>query len=278
MELWAQDQLTCLTVFFSTADLEQLSNEAARDLLEREGVLKNNPGSSYRSAYARPLKDSSGNPIWSVNVVLAAEEDIYADAPGPFLPYGEANQGGPTTRIGRDVSLRWAFRTGDYLLWIRSRLGDTDASAEIIDLWELQDGDHALLTNRRQDIPKWFELDASEVRNSELSSMTARLAAGEEPGPKTDGANVWRAMAGDWLLWVGQPRAGEQTPSNGFLLARVDENLLVLGDGPSAASPMFGAQERDGFPPDTLVAVRAGMAEVRRQGPRRSIATEWVIG
>jgi uncharacterized protein (DUF433 family) len=86
-ELWAQDQLTCLTVFFSSAGLEQLTNAAACDLLEREGIVTYTPTAGLRSAYAVPFADAAGNALWSVNVVLVDEESVYADAPGPFLTY-----------------------------------------------------------------------------------------------------------------------------------------------------------------------------------------------
>lgn len=280
VELWAMDQVTSLTVFFSTAGLEQLTNEAARELLEHEGILTPAANTAYRSAYARLYVDGAGKPMWSVNTVIADDETVYADAPGPFHPYGASNVGPTTIAIGRDTTLRWSFRDGDYLVWVRVSPWTAEPSPEIVDFWELNNGQYATLTNRYQDLPAWFDLTPPEVANAAAHWMVERLNSGEAvPDEPVDGPNVWRVMAGDWLIWVGSPRNTDVDLRTGTLLANAKECVLVLGEGDlNEQTPIFGAPRRDGFPPDQLVAVRSGIAEIKARGFPRSLATEWAIG
>ena len=74
IECWAQDQITCVTVFISTEGLETYSNAQFVELLERERIVWWKPGAG-KSAAAVPLTDASGNSIWSVNVVIGAGDD-----------------------------------------------------------------------------------------------------------------------------------------------------------------------------------------------------------
>ncbi len=69
IECWAQDQITCVTVFMSTEGLENCNNAQFVELLEREHIVWWKDG-ARKSAHAMPLTDASGNPIWSVNVVI----------------------------------------------------------------------------------------------------------------------------------------------------------------------------------------------------------------
>ena len=72
IECWAQDQLTCLTYFMSTAGLEEMQNGDFVALLEREGLLTYL--TDYRSAGAEKFIDGSGNEMWTVNVVAGDDE------------------------------------------------------------------------------------------------------------------------------------------------------------------------------------------------------------
>ena len=74
IECWAQDQITCVTVFMSTEGLETYSNAQFVELLEREGIVWWKDG-ARKSAAAAPLIDASGNPMWSVNVVIGVGDE-----------------------------------------------------------------------------------------------------------------------------------------------------------------------------------------------------------
>lgn len=74
-ECWAQDQVTALTIFFSTKGLENYSDKDFKNLLEKEGLVKFAPGEAHVSAM--PVTDASGNDMWSVNIVVGDEEETY---------------------------------------------------------------------------------------------------------------------------------------------------------------------------------------------------------
>ena len=74
-ECWAEDGLTSLTFFFSTIGLEKLTDADFAALLETEGLLHFTGAERYVAA--RPLTDSSGNDMWSVNVVVGDDQSTF---------------------------------------------------------------------------------------------------------------------------------------------------------------------------------------------------------
>ena len=91
VEAWAQDGLTSVTIFMPAAGIENLSNEQFVELLEREGLLAWEPG-ARKSAYAMPFTDAAGNAVWSVNVVIAAEDQLIARDAFELRPYAAGNE------------------------------------------------------------------------------------------------------------------------------------------------------------------------------------------
>ena len=82
IECWAQDQITCVTVFMSTEGLETYSKAQFVELLEKEHIVWWKPD-AMKSAYAVLRTDASGNSIWSVNVVIGVgDEAPVADSIG----------------------------------------------------------------------------------------------------------------------------------------------------------------------------------------------------
>jgi hypothetical protein len=73
-ELWAQDQVTSVTVFFSRQGLEDLGSDEACTLLEDEGLLRFGP---KRYCSAQPCPDDAGEPMWSVNLVVGDDEETF---------------------------------------------------------------------------------------------------------------------------------------------------------------------------------------------------------
>ncbi|MGH7647741.1 MAG: hypothetical protein ACREND_06460 [Gemmatimonadaceae bacterium] len=90
IELWAQDQITSVTVFLSTEGIETYSNHQFFELLEKEHIVWWTPGAK-KSAYALPLDDASGNPMWSINVVIGADDGPPVADAVPVLPYSRAS-------------------------------------------------------------------------------------------------------------------------------------------------------------------------------------------
>lgn len=90
IELWAQDQITSVTVFLSTEGIETYSNQQFVELLEKEHIVWWSPGAT-KSAYGLPLEDSSGNPMWSINVVIGADGGPSIADTVPILPYSRTS-------------------------------------------------------------------------------------------------------------------------------------------------------------------------------------------
>jgi len=83
-ELWAQDQVTALVIFFSRQDLD-LTDSSAADLIEREGLARLGPERGFCSV--REWTDPSGAGMWSVNFVVGDDESTYVHDALTFRPY-----------------------------------------------------------------------------------------------------------------------------------------------------------------------------------------------
>ena len=74
-ECWAEDGVTSLTLFFSTIGIEEFTDADFAALLEAEGLMQFTGERRYVAA--APLTDSSGNGMWSVNVVVGDDEETF---------------------------------------------------------------------------------------------------------------------------------------------------------------------------------------------------------
>ncbi len=75
-EMWVQDHVCSLTVFFSSLNLNYMSNTQFADMLVRENLLVFM--SEERYVRAEPVTDASGNHLLSVNIVMADDESTFA--------------------------------------------------------------------------------------------------------------------------------------------------------------------------------------------------------
>lgn len=73
LEVWAQDQITCLTVFLSSLGLEDAPSDYLVYLLRRDSVVAWLNGETA-SADASLFVDAAGNEMWSVNVVIGVDD------------------------------------------------------------------------------------------------------------------------------------------------------------------------------------------------------------
>jgi hypothetical protein len=86
MEAWAWDQTTSLTFFTSMDGLPDRSKEDWATLLETERLVQfGNNG--RRTAYAVPITDSGNQAMWSINVMVGAEDELYVEDSIAILPY-----------------------------------------------------------------------------------------------------------------------------------------------------------------------------------------------
>ncbi len=76
-EAWAEAGATVLSFFFSAPGLEQATVADLAALLAREGLIR------FRTAPGRAngmrIDDASGNSMWSVSVVIGAEDEVLVE-------------------------------------------------------------------------------------------------------------------------------------------------------------------------------------------------------
>jgi len=76
-ELWAQDQITSLTIFTSRKGIETKSDNEIADIIEKEGILSFLTDRRYVAA--KPYTDASNNDMWSINIVVGDDENTFLD-------------------------------------------------------------------------------------------------------------------------------------------------------------------------------------------------------
>ena len=98
---------------------------------------------------------------------------------------------------------RLSARAGQYLLWLHTDFlsgGREFSDWQILDFWELNDGDFITVTNRLCDLPAWFRLHPLEIAGIQaIREYEPRLDAKDYPDEPVDGPNIWRVLAGDRL-------------------------------------------------------------------------------
>ncbi len=84
-ELWAQDQITVLTVFFSVLGLEDFDTAALSSLIETHGVVLF--GSLIAPVSASLFQDDKENMFWSVNIAVGDEESTFIRSSATIYSY-----------------------------------------------------------------------------------------------------------------------------------------------------------------------------------------------
>jgi hypothetical protein len=184
--------------------------------------------------------------------------------------------------VERDTTFRWLCRQGDLLLWMRwtDILAAPDAGLSIVDLWELRDGDSVTITNRLEDLPTWFELHPTETQGTFAYKMLRDLKDGHQPGDVMDGPNLWRLLAGDRVVWMGESRPGQHAVDHILAILDLRQCALAIGESPRGTlleAIAFGALKTDRGTADVVLG-RTAVAAVRRLGVPRAQATQWALG
>lgn len=177
--------------------------------------------------------------------------------------------------FGRDTTLHWRCSEGEHVLWVRPQHPLTMEPLQIVDFWELREGDAILLSNRVEDIEPVFPLHPLEVCNAAARWMQRRLAEAYEPADIIDYPNAWRVPGGDSLLRI--PMDGGEGSST---VVRCDESLLVLGtprDETLHGLMTFGESALETPSPTVARAIRRGVALVAGS-PVQTLAFDWQIG
>src|SRR5665213_529895 len=109
-EMWAQDQVSSLTIFFSNIGLEALDDETMKQFVQNEGLVT---FADSKRTFCAALKhtDYAGNEFWSVNIVVGDDENTFISNSVPILPYSRSGE--PNT-IFNPVQIKAAqFRKRD---------------------------------------------------------------------------------------------------------------------------------------------------------------------
>ena len=97
-EMWAQDQVSSLTIFFSTLGLETLEPDEICTLVEQEGLVSFEDGAVSYCASDKYV-DNAGQELWSVNIVVGVDQDTYVRDTVPIFGYSGNRE--PDTLFGR---------------------------------------------------------------------------------------------------------------------------------------------------------------------------------
>ena len=183
-----------------------------------------------------------------------------------------------------DMTVRWACRAGDYMLWAsyQGPLSDPNNSYIVVDVWELRDGNFVTITNRYSDLPDWFDLHPLEVSGGLVEWMRRRLDAGYEPDDPIDGPNLWRIRAGDRVAWVGAPRGGVDGEGSVLGLLNFNVDVLIYGEplDISRGFPYFGGFDQKDQSAESIRLAREGWKAICSLGEPRIAAADpqWRLG
>lgn len=75
VEYWCWEEVSILTYFMSTKGIENVTDNYFRELLSDEGLLSFS--SEKPTLRAKKMKDASGNEMWSINVAVGNQEELF---------------------------------------------------------------------------------------------------------------------------------------------------------------------------------------------------------
>ena len=183
-----------------------------------------------------------------------------------------------------NTTLMWPCQSGDYIIWCRCNgiFSSKGGQYSVNDVWQLKDGDSITLTNRRVDLPSWFELHPLEVSGSLVNWMMKKLDSGYEPKEIIKSSNIWRVMTGDRLVWVGKPRPGIESDNGILSIVTFNKNAVIIGEPFADYDGLlhFGGFDLKKQPKEDLLLCQIGYHAVSKLGTPRSITAsyKWTIG
>jgi hypothetical protein len=177
-------------------------------------------------------------------------------------------------------TVHWSCRAGEFVLWVATEsilISNHPSGWTIRDFWQMRDGDLVTVTSRWADLPGWFELHPTEVAVVTAFEMKKHLDAGYHPQERMDGPNIWRAKAGDRLVWA--TTLDRNQPVREVL--NLGSSVLAIGENLTTSLEQiigFGAPEGDELPAADAAAMRAGFDAAVSLGTPRVFAPEWKFG
>ena len=182
--------------------------------------------------------------------------------------------------FGEDDTVRLTARSGDYLFWIGtdSFLAAHQFSAWTVrDFWQLRDGDSITITNRWDDVPRWFTLQPTEVSGSATDKFTKAMLADYKPDQEIRGPNIWRVHSGNRLVLL----RADDIPNNTRTIINFRACGLVIGETEPEKAVFgtdFGLVEKERLTPALRVALHAGAMAAFSLGVPSCWSESWSFG
>jgi hypothetical protein len=83
-ETWLQDQITMVTIFFSAVDIEDVNEAQLSSVMESDGLVAYKEGAHRRK---NECHISAGNAMWSVNIPVGSEDEVFVARIVPYFTY-----------------------------------------------------------------------------------------------------------------------------------------------------------------------------------------------
>lgn len=183
-------------------------------------------------------------------------------------------------KFDKDTTRRLSFRKDDLLFHLRPHSIYSDG-VDIIDIWQLTDGQFATITNRNNDLPAWFSLHPSEVCGHLCYEYIEKFNRGEFPKSPIIGTNIWRINAGDKVCWIGESRP-DLKAYNGLLnIFTFSECALLYGEPlpDNLEDAIAFGQLYNAVDNITMIKyARFALALVMAMGPPRKVSFAWQLG
>ena len=195
-------------------------------------------------------------------------------------------------RIEYNTTLELSFLEDDFLIHFAPE-GLFSDTWKVVDLWELSEGQSALITNRVEDLPVWFELTPYDTGDFGMYSMLEAIRNGRgSKEDQMDGPSIWRPESGHYLIWVGKSRDGQAAVDGILRVLYFDENAIVIGQNSTKIEETDFSESNDAWKDLFFGAVKdyskisarakTNLLNAKKimdyVGSPRSISTGWTFG
>jgi hypothetical protein len=182
-----------------------------------------------------------------------------------------------------NATLKWLCLKGDYVFWFTwtNIFADPQHEIKIKDLWEMKEDDFLTITNRIEDMPKWFSFHPTEVCNSLAYRLLEKFNNGDYPEEPFDAHNIWRPKIGDRLVWL---RKSPLSSPKDLIVSAIAfrESALVIGENVQTKSIDqlfgFGVLTKDQQTSEDIAMARNAIDLVKQMGVPREYASNWQLG
>jgi len=140
---------------------------------------------------------------------------------------------------------------------------------------------HVTITNRLEDLPPWFRLHPTEVCDSFVYKIMAKVEKGDYRSEPVAGPNLWRLKSGDRVAWVGADRPEHRSANGVLAILKCHDCALAVAeanwDSPKQFAG-FGAPAAPEMNSENVARCQAAVETVKRLGLPRTWGPNWMLG